>query len=141
MSDGRDGRTSPERVRFGPQPIALFPLLIAFLGALPLATSSRYLLWLLLLPVAGAWWVLRARVVVGAVGVAVGNGLRTTYVAWPDVEGFDVPQRGWVRLLHAGDRTPLTALSRRDLPALLAVASRLGSTDGAASRSARGRRP
>lgn len=138
MSDDGDQPALPERVRFGPQPIVVFPLLIAFLGALPLATSSGYLLWLLLLPVAGVWWVLRARVLVGVPGVAASNGLRTTYVAWPDVEGFDVPERGWVRLLHDGDRTVLTALSRRDLPALLAAASRLGSADGAASGSTRG---
>lgn len=134
MSDGEGPSAPAPRVRFGPQPLALLPLLVAFLGALPLATSSRYLTWLLLLPVGAAWWVLRARLLVGTVGLAVGNGLRTTYVAWPDVEGFDVPRRGWVRLVHGGRRTPMTALARCDLPALLAAAERIGGDGVTAAR-------
>lgn len=141
MRDDGGREPAPERARFGPQPITLLPLLIAFLGAVPLATSSRYLLWLLLVPPAAAWWVLRARVVLGAAGVAVSNGLRSTYVGWPDVEGFAVPRRGWVRLLHDGRRTSLTALSRRDLPALLAAAERVGGTGGTAPEQAQARRP
>jgi hypothetical protein len=40
-----------------------------------------------------------------------------------DVEGVDVPRRGPLRLLRRGERPlRMTALSRRDLPRLLAVA-------------------
>ena len=108
--------------RFGPQPIALLPVLVLLLGALPLATSERWLSWLLLVPLGAAVWVLRARVVAAADGLLVCNGLRTQVHPWPAVEGFDVPRRGPVRLVLADRRVPLTALPRRDLRALLAAA-------------------
>jgi hypothetical protein len=67
--------------------------------------------------------VLRARVVAIPVGVEVCNGLRAHRVAWSDVQGVDVPRRGPLLLLRRGDRPlRMTALSRRDLPRLLAVA-------------------
>ena len=120
-----------DRRRFGPERIALVPVVFSGLGAIPVAASSPYLTWLLLLPVACGVWVVRARVVAAGVGVEVCNGLGAERVAWSDVEGFDVPRRGPVRLLRAGARPlRLTALSRRDLPALLDVGRRAG-TGGA----------
>jgi hypothetical protein len=121
------------RARFGPEPILLFPLAIAFLGALPLGASVPWLSWLLLLPLAGAVWVLRAGVRVEPAGLLVGNGLRRRRFPWDEVAGFDVPRRGPVRLLHPGGRTPLLALPRRDLPRLLAAAEQVA---GAGSGSA-----
>ena len=112
-----------ERVRFGPERIALLPVLVFLLGSLPLASSDVRLAWVLLLPTACAVWVLRARVVAIPVGVEVCNGLRAHRVAWSDVHGVDVPRRGPLLLLRRGDRPlRMTALSRRDLPRLLAVA-------------------
>lgn len=103
----------------------LFPVLIAFLGALPAATSTRWLLWLLLLPLAAGVWVLRARVVAGPERLEVCNGLGVRREPWDGVEGFDVPRRGPVRLRLSGGRTvPLTALPRRELRDLLALAPR-----------------
>lgn len=117
----------PVRRRFGPDRIAMVPVIFFALGALPVAASSPFLTWLLLLPVACGAWVLRARVVAAPVGVLVSNGLRATRVAWTDVEGFQVPRRGPVRLLRSGSRPlPMTALTRRDLPALLEVSRRAG---------------
>lgn len=114
---------APQPVRFGPQRDALIPVLVFFFGTLPLAGSSPALAPLLLLPLLCAAWVLRARVRALPIGVEVCNGLRTRRVAWSDVTGFDVPRRGPVRLLRDGARPlPLTALPRRDLPRLLAVA-------------------
>lgn len=118
--------TTPVRTRYGPVAILLFPLTLAFLGALPLAASVRWLTWVLLLPVLAAVWVLRAGVRVTPGGLVVSNGLRRRRVGWGDVEGFDVPRRGPVRLLHAGARTPLLALPRRELPQLLTAAEQLG---------------
>jgi hypothetical protein len=75
-----------------------------------------------LLPLVCGVWVLRARVVAIPVGVEVCNGLRSTRVAWSDVEGVDVPKRGPLRLLRrTGAPVPMTALGRRDLPRLLEV--------------------
>ena len=91
-------------------------------GSLPLAAASPWLTWVLLLPLVCGVWVLRARVVAVPVGVEVCNGLRATRVAWSDVAGVDVPRRGPLRLLRSTGRPLLmTALTRRDLPRLLAV--------------------
>lgn len=116
-----------ESVRFGPERIAVAPVLIAFLGALPAALSSPGLTWLLLLPVAALVWVLRARVVAGPVGLQVCNGLGRRSYAWDEVRGFDVPRRGPVRLLTGAARVPLTALPRRDLRRLVAVGEQAAS--------------
>ena len=120
------------RTRFGPEPIAVFPLLLALVGTLPAATTWRPAAWLPLLPVLGIVWVLRARVVARPAGLEVGNGLRRRTVPWARVEGFDVPRRGPVRLLSDGRRTPLTALPRRELPQLLAAAEQVAGPAGTA---------
>ena len=121
-----------DRRRFGPDRIALLPVLVLLLGTLPLAASSAWLNALVLVPVACAVWVLRARVVVAPVGIEVCNGLAATRLAWADVEGFAVPRRGPVRLLRAGGRPLLlTALPRRRLPALRSAAQDLGRTASA----------
>ena len=118
-------RPAPERTRFGPERIALLPVTVFLLGSLPVATSSVWLLWLLLLPLSCAVWVLRARVVAIPLGVEVCNGLAAHRVAWADVDGFTVPRRGPVRLLRREGRPLLlTALPRRRLPQLMAVGGR-----------------
>ena len=115
----------PERKRFGPERITLVPVVFFLLGSLPIAASSAWLNWVVLLPVACGVWVLRARVVAEPTGVQVCNGLGVTRLAWSDVEGFKVTRRGPVRLLRAGGGPlAMTALSRRDLPLLIAVGER-----------------
>ena len=123
------GPEVPDRVRFGPERITLLPVLVFFAGSLPVAASSPWLTWVLLLPVACAVWVVRARVVAIAMGVEVCNGLRAHRVAWDDVEGVEVPRHGPARLLRRHGR-PLwmTALTRRDLPRLLDVGERAART-------------
>lgn len=118
------GSVRAERRRFGPDRIALLPVTVFFAGSLPIAGSSPALNWIVLLPLACAIWVVRARVVTIGAGVEVCNGLRAHRLAWSDVEGFDVPRRGPVRLLRRQGRPLLmTALSRRDVPELLQRAS------------------
>lgn len=115
------------RRRFGPDRIALLPVLFLLLGSLPLAASSAWLNWLVLVPVACAVWVLRARVVLARVGIEVCNGLRVQRLPWDAVEGFAVPRRGPVRLLRStGGPLPMTALPRREVPRLRAAAEELG---------------
>ena len=127
MSEPTTAPAAAQRRRFGPDRIALFPVLVLLLGSLPLAGSSGWLNWLVLVPVACAVWVLRARVVVARVGIEVCNGLAVTRLPWEAVQGFSVPRRGPVRLLRAGARPlVLTALPRRQLPALRAAAEQLG---------------
>lgn len=120
------------RRRFGPGPIALVPLVLMAVCTLPVAASVRWLQWLPLVPVLASVWALRARVVVADDGLVVCNGLRTRRVAWDDVEGFDVPRHGPVRLLTDGRRTPLTALPRHELPALLHAAEHVAGPAGRA---------
>ena len=118
-------------LRFGPDRIALVPVLVLLLGSLPLAASSAWLNVVVLVPVACAVWVLRARVVVAPVGVEVCNGLAATRLPWQAVEGFDVPRRGPVRLLRTGGAPlRLTALPRRQLAELRDAAQELGRPAG-----------
>lgn len=122
----------PARRRFGPERIAVLPVVVLLLGSLPLAASSSWLTWIVLVPVVCAVWVLRARVVLAPVGVAVCNGLGTTRLPWSDVEGFDVPRRGPVRLVRlTGRPLLLTALPRHQLPQLTTSARRLSAVDPA----------
>ena len=123
---------APGRRRFGPQRIGLIPVTVFLLGSLPVAASSPLLAWLLLVPIACGVWVLRARVVAASVGLEVCNGLGVRRLAWSDVEGFDVPRRGPVRLLRPGARPLLlTALPRRELPELLEVGRQAAPPDQA----------
>jgi hypothetical protein len=123
--------TTTDRQRFGPDRIALLPVLVLLLGSLPLAASSVWLNGVVLVPLACGVWVLRARVVVAPAGIAVCNGLAVHRLPWSAVEGFRVPRRGPVRLLRTGGRPLLmTALPRRSLPRLQQAASRLGRAEG-----------
>jgi hypothetical protein len=111
-----------EQVRVRPERMTLAAVVVLLLGSLPLALSSPYLAWVLLVPVAALVWVLRARVVADDTALEVCNGLAVRRVPWADVAGFTVPERGPVRLLRQGRRPLLlTALNRRELPRLLAV--------------------
>ncbi|MFP5219925.1 MAG: PH domain-containing protein [Actinomycetes bacterium] len=113
------------RTRFGPRPISLFPALLMLVGALPLAASLPALSWLLAVPVAGAVWVLRARVVVTPDALEWSNGLRRHRTPWSSVEGFDLPRRGPLRLLHDGERSVLTAVPRHELRELVRAAEQV----------------
>jgi hypothetical protein len=111
-----------EQVRVRPERVTLVAVVVLLLGSLPLALSSPYLAWVLLVPIGAMVWVLRARVVADASVVEVCNGLAVRRVGWDDVSGFTVPRRGPVRLLRHGHRPLLlTALNRSELPRLLAV--------------------
>ena len=111
-----------EPVTLRPERTTLAAVLVLTLGALPLALSSPYLALVLLVPVAALGWVLRARVTADASHLEVCNGLGVQRLAWDDVAGFHVPDRGPVTLLRHSDKPlRLTAVSRRELPRLLAV--------------------
>ena len=120
------GASAPvDRVVARPPRATLVPVAVFLAGTVPLAVSSPWLLWLLLLPLAWGLWVVRARVVAAPVGLLVCNGLTTTRVTWSQVDGFDVRRNRWTRLLlKGGRRVPLTALRPGDLPRILAVGER-----------------
>ncbi|MCW2585730.1 MAG: chemotaxis protein CheW [Frankiales bacterium] len=109
-----------EKVQVRPERTTLAVVLVAFLGALPLGLSSPWLAPALLVPLAALVWVLRARVVAAAAGLEICNGLRVRRFGWDEVAGFEVPDRGPVKLLlTSGQALRLSALSRRDLPRVL----------------------
>lgn len=66
--DGTDAppADAPHRRRFGPERIALLPVIIFGLGGLPVAGSHPLLALLLLVPLGCGAWVMRARVVARA---------------------------------------------------------------------------
>jgi hypothetical protein len=112
-----------EPVRLQPERTTLAAVVVLSLGALPLALSSAYLAPVLLVPAAALLWVLRARVVADRAGLEVSTGLRVRRVSWEQVAGFRVPEHGPVTLLrHGAGPIRLTALNRRELPRVLAVA-------------------
>lgn len=116
------GRVSVDPVSLRPERTTLAAVLVMTLGTLPLALTSPYLAPVLLVPVGALVWVLRARVVADAEQLEVCNGLRVRRIAWTDVAGFKVPDRGPVTLLrHDGPSLRLTALTRRELPRVLAA--------------------
>ncbi len=111
---------SRDPVRLRPERTTLAAVAVMTLGALPLGLSSPYLALVLLVPVIATVWVLRARVIADSEQLEVCNGLRVRRIAWADVEGFTVHDRGPVSLLRR-DAPPmrLTVVNRRELPLLL----------------------
>lgn len=111
-----------QTVTVRPDRTTLAVVFVMLLGALPLTLSAWVLAPLLLIPLAGFVWVIRARVVATPERLEVCNGLATRRFAWDEVDGFHVPERGpVVLLLHGARRVRLTPVDRRDLPRLLAV--------------------
>ena len=122
--------TETPRTRFGPERVALVPVVVLTVGAVPLALSGGLFPLVLLVPLACLVYVLRARVVVGPDGLEVCQGLGVRTVPWPRVEGFDVLPRGRVALLADGERSVLRPVPRERRQAFLAAAEQ-------ASRAAR----
>lgn len=111
-----------QNVRFRPDRTAYAVTVVLLLGSLPLGLSSPWFSVAFLLPLASFVWVARARVVANEQGLEVCNGLGVQRLLWTEVAAFDVPHRGPVLLRRtAGKALRLTALSRSDLPRLLAV--------------------
>ena len=109
-------------VSLRPDRTLLVVVVVMAIGALPLALSAAWFAPALLVPVVACVWVVRARVIADDSTLEVCNGLGVSRVPWADVTGFQVPERGPVTLLRAGVKPlPLTAVTRRQLPSLLAV--------------------
>jgi hypothetical protein len=112
--------SSPARLRMSRT--ALLPVILLLLCVLPLAAARTWLLVLLLIPLAVAAWVLRVGVDVGDEGMTVRSLVGRRHVAWAELAGIRVGERGDLWLVTtAGSEVRLPALRTRDLPRLAAL--------------------
>jgi hypothetical protein len=96
--------------------------LIAFLGALPLATSRWYLAPILLVPLAIGLWAWRAGTDADSAGVRIRALLGQRTIPWSDIVELAADPRGQaVVLLRDGRTATLPAVRPTDLPDLVAA--------------------
>jgi hypothetical protein len=96
--------------------------LIAFLGALPVATYRWYLLPILLVPLVVGVWGWRTGTDASATGLTLRRPLGSRQVEWSRVAGLVPDQRGRVySALHDDGLVRLPAVSAGDLPRLVAA--------------------
>jgi hypothetical protein len=120
---GPDRRSVPGgRVRFRHSQAIWVAALIAFLGALPLATARWFLLPVLLIPLGVGIWAFRAGTDADPTGVRVRALLRQRRIPWPEISELAAgPDGRAVALLADGRATPLPAVRAADLPRLVAA--------------------
>ncbi|GIG86401.1 PH domain-containing protein [Plantactinospora endophytica] len=109
---------------------------LAFLGAVPLATARWYLSPLLLIPVAVGVWGWRAGTDADPGGIRIRALLGQRWIAWSEIVELTSDQRGQaVVLLWDGRTATLPAVRAADLPDLVGASGQpLGeSRDDAAS--------
>lgn len=95
---------------------------IAAIGAVPLASTAWYLTPILLVPLAVAGWAWRAGTDAGPDGLVVRALLGRRRIPWSAVTELTTDQRGRVyAVLAEGKEVPLPAVSRADLPRLMAA--------------------
>ncbi|MGY1825070.1 MULTISPECIES: PH domain-containing protein [unclassified Blastococcus] len=101
---------------------ALIPVVLLALCVLPTALVSAWTLLLLLIPAVVTAWVLRAGVDVGEDGITARSLLGSRTVAWPELSGIRLGERGRLWLVTtAGTEVRLPVLRVRDLPRLAAA--------------------
>ena len=97
----------------------LLPLVLFALCLLPVVLVSPWGLLLLLLPALLAAWVLRIGVTVGEDGIGVQSLVGARQVAWGELAGIRVDERGRLWLVTtAGTEVALPVLRARDRPRL-----------------------
>jgi hypothetical protein len=108
------------RVRFRQHSGLVIVGLVAFFGALPIATFRWYLLPVLLVPLALTVWALRSGTDADSDGLTVRALLGRRRLPWARVSGF-VPEgrRRVTAVLDNGAVLRLPAVTPNDLPSLL----------------------
>ncbi|HEX2355125.1 MAG TPA: PH domain-containing protein [Micromonosporaceae bacterium] len=113
---------SSETVRFRHHQAILVAAIIAFIGAIPLVNGAPYLVPVLLIPVAVAAWAWRAGTDADRDGVRVRALFGSRDVPWSAIAELGADPRGRVLARrHDGTVVPLTAVTRGDLPRLVAA--------------------
>jgi hypothetical protein len=98
---------------------ALLPVVVLAMCLLPVASFAPWTPLVLLVPVTVAAWVLRTGVDVDDDGLTVRTLFGSRRVAWSEVAGIRVAERGELWLVRTvGTEVRLPALRARDLPRL-----------------------
>jgi len=120
--------TMSRSVRLQMNRIALVPAVMAVVCALPLATASPWLLFLLLVPAAWISYVMRSGVDVDDEGMVVRALFGSVRIPWQRITGVLIGQRQELAVTTVEGRTVrLPNLRARDLPRLYeATGGRLG---------------
>jgi hypothetical protein len=101
---------------------ALLPVAVLAVCAVPLAAAAPWGLLVLLLPIAVAAWVLRVGLDIGDDGLTVRSVLGRRRVAWEELAGIRVADRGALWLVTTGGTEVRVPVMRaRDLPHLAAL--------------------
>ncbi len=95
--------------------------LIAFFGAIPVATVRWYLTPILLVPLAVAVWGWRAGTDADESGLTVRALVGQRRLPWSRISGFAPHGRRVVAVLDSGAAVRLTAVTPADLPKLVAA--------------------
>ncbi len=117
-----------QAVRLSMNRMALVPGVVAVVCALPLATASPYLLFVLLAPAAWITYVLRSGVDVDDEGLIVRALFGSVRIPWGRISGVLIGQRQELSVATVGGGAiRLPNLRARDLPRLYeATGGRLG---------------
>ncbi|NES28611.1 PH domain-containing protein [Micromonospora terminaliae] len=111
-----------DTVRFRHSQAILVAAIVAFLGALPLATARWWLLWVLLIPLAVGVWAWRAGTDADARELRLRALLGQRRVPWERVAELAADPRGRaVARLDDGETLVLPAVRAADLPRLVAA--------------------
>lgn len=95
--------------------IAIFLIAIAW----PVTAYPVALGWLVLIPIAYAWWVARTSTRLDEDGVHMSSWRNRRTVPWDEVKGVMFPKRGFARLVTTSDESlPMGGVSFHDLPRL-----------------------
>ncbi|MEW2147332.1 PH domain-containing protein [Micromonospora vinacea] len=112
--------SKPDTVRFRYNQAILVAAIIAFVGALPLANASAYLLPVLLVPLAVAIWAWRAGTDADARELRIRALAGQRRIGWDQVLELTTDQRGRaVARLDDGRQVILPAVRGADLPRLV----------------------
>jgi hypothetical protein len=109
------------RVKFRHNSAISIAGLVAFFGAIPLATARWYLAPILLVPLAVGFWGWRAGTDADQTGVSVRALFGRRRLPWDQITGFAHANRRVRATLAGGSAVPLPAVTPDDLPRLVAA--------------------
>lgn len=112
--------TPRDRTLFRVNPMSYIVILVFLLAiAWPVTSYPVALGWLVLLPIAFAWWVARTSTRLDSDGVHLSTWRSRRSVPWSEVKGVMFPKRGFARLVTTNEESlPLGGVSFHDLPRL-----------------------